>query len=208
MRTSTGISNATSTRGSRGHLGGDAGEIGESGASSAASGPGKRMSGNDVGKEGRRIMKLTRTYATILVALIGLSLNSTHIYAQGRMATERPISEIYPVRIQESFKVSPDNRGVAYVAQVRSGFSSKLFVIVNGKREKQYDQIAMGTPIFSPDSQRSRTRLKPAIRPSSSWMAGRGRSTIPSLPLAEGESSLTARRVSTTWPSEVTRSTW
>lgn len=53
-------------------------------------------------------------------------------------------------RIQESFKVSPDGKRVAYIANA----GDRQFVVVDGKEERQYDGIGEGTLIFSPDSRR------------------------------------------------------
>ncbi len=69
-----------------------------------------------------------------------------------RVASERLIAGV-PVPswlwIPESFKVSPDNRRVAYVA----GAGNRMFVVVDGKEGKQYDGVA-SVPILSPDSKR------------------------------------------------------
>jgi len=46
--------------------------------------------------------------------------------------------------------VSPDNRHVAQVVE-RAG---KLFVVMDGMQQKEYDWIAQATPLFSPDSRR------------------------------------------------------
>jgi dipeptidyl aminopeptidase/acylaminoacyl peptidase len=76
-------------------------------------------------------------------------------YAQekslNRIVSERLIAQIdFSSWIQESFKVSPDSRRVAYMAQE----GNKQFVVVDGKEEKKYDGIGEGTLIFSPDSRR------------------------------------------------------
>ena len=52
--------------------------------------------------------------------------------------------------IPESFRTSPDSKQVAYAAKV----GDEWFVVVNGKKGKQFSGIGSGTPIFSPDSQR------------------------------------------------------
>jgi hypothetical protein len=55
-----------------------------------------------------------------------------------RIVSERFIAKIdFSSWIQETFRVSPDNRRVAYVAWARN----KQFVVVDGKEEKQYDGI-------------------------------------------------------------------
>jgi len=51
--------------------------------------------------------------------------------------------------IKESFTVSPDSRRIAYVAKV----GNKQLVVVDGKKEKEYDGIMEGTLIFSPDGE-------------------------------------------------------
>jgi len=45
---------------------------------------------------------------------------------------------------------SPDSKRLAYGAKT----GDKLFVVLDGKEEKQYDGILGGTPVFSPDSKR------------------------------------------------------
>jgi roadblock/LC7 domain-containing protein len=52
--------------------------------------------------------------------------------------------------IQETFRVSPDSKRVAYMARL----GNKIFVVVDGQEEKQYDGIGATGPIFSPDSKR------------------------------------------------------
>jgi hypothetical protein len=51
-------------------------------------------------------------------------------------------------RIKRSFRISPDGRHTAYVAKE----GDKMVVVVDGKKEKPYDKILSGTPIFSPDN--------------------------------------------------------
>ncbi|MCK4419024.1 hypothetical protein KAV79_04385 [Candidatus Aerophobetes bacterium] len=70
-----------------------------------------------------------------------------------RVASERLIVQIDPSSwIRESFKVSPDSKRVAYVAEV----GNKWFVVVNGEEGKRYDGIVTlggGRIIFDfPDS--------------------------------------------------------
>jgi hypothetical protein len=68
-----------------------------------------------------------------------------------RRASERLIVKIdVSSWIEESFTISPDSRRVAYGA----GAGKKRFVVVDGKKDKPYDGIGEGTPIFSPDSRR------------------------------------------------------
>ena len=70
-----------------------------------------------------------------------------------RIVSEKLIGKFHPSGIPESLKVSPDGKRVAYVAVSRGFFTgNKWFVVVDGKEEKQYDNI--GPPIFSPDSKR------------------------------------------------------
>jgi len=45
---------------------------------------------------------------------------------------------------QESLRVTPDSKHVAYVA----GIGNKKFVVVDGKEEKQYDTIVRGEVVF------------------------------------------------------------
>jgi len=51
-------------------------------------------------------------------------------------------------RIKRSFRISPDGRHTAYVSKA----DNKMVVVVDGKKEKSYDKILSGTPIFSPDN--------------------------------------------------------
>ncbi len=65
------------------------------------------------------------------------------------IVSERYICEIdFSSWIKESWKVSPDSKRVAYVAEG----GDKRFVVVDGEEGKQYDGIS--NLIFSPDSKR------------------------------------------------------
>ena len=46
---------------------------------------------------------------------------------------------------------SPDSKRFAYVVAVRGG---KMFAVVDGVEGKEYDGIGIGSPTFSPDSER------------------------------------------------------
>jgi tetratricopeptide (TPR) repeat protein len=92
-----------------------------------------------------------------------------------RIVTEKLIAQIdFSSWIPQSLKVSPDSRRVAYAAQVRNKMfvvvdvqsllrqhtnlqraqgDNKIYVIVDEKKEKPYDDIGT-TLIFSPDSRR------------------------------------------------------
>jgi hypothetical protein len=64
-----------------------------------------------------------------------------------RETSEKPIVQInFSSWIQESFRISPDSKHIAYAAMA----GNKMFVVVDGKEEKQYD--GLGSLIFSPDS--------------------------------------------------------
>ena len=66
-----------------------------------------------------------------------------------RVVSERLVAEIdFSTWVPESFKVSPDNRRVAYVATV----GDKQSVVVDGEEVTQCDGIA--NPIFSPNGER------------------------------------------------------
>ena len=68
-----------------------------------------------------------------------------------RVVSERLIVQIdFSSWIQESLKVSPDSKHVAY--GTREG--DKQFVVVDGEEGKRYEGIGEGTLIFSPDSER------------------------------------------------------
>ncbi len=73
-----------------------------------------------------------------------------------RIVSEKLIGKIHPSFIAKSLNVSPDSKRVAYVVINRGFFTGdKFFVVVDGKEEKQYDNIlATPPPIFSPDSKR------------------------------------------------------
>lgn len=75
-----------------------------------------------------------------------------------RVVTEKLIARIdVSSWIQETFKVSPDGRRIAYSVKVSKWFGllgTTWSVVVDGKEGKQYDRIGTGTPIFSPDSKR------------------------------------------------------
>jgi hypothetical protein len=71
-------------------------------------------------------------------------------------ALHRAVSEELVVHIdfsswiQEFFKISPDNKHVAYAAEA----DKRIFVVVDDKDGNQYDGIGQDDPIFSPDSKR------------------------------------------------------
>ena len=65
------------------------------------------------------------------------------------LMTTRLIDQVnFPPCITGSIRISPDNRHMAYVAKA----GDKVTIVVDGKKEKPYDEILSGTPIFSPDS--------------------------------------------------------
>lgn len=86
------------------------------------------------------------------VFLVCLSIVAhTQEKAQNREVSERLIAQIDSSSwIAETFKVSQDNKRIAYSARI----GEKWFVVVDGEEGKQYDGIMEGTPIFSPDSKR------------------------------------------------------
>jgi hypothetical protein len=68
---------------------------------------------------------------------------------QDRVVSERLICQIdLSSWIKESLIVSPDNKRIAYAVRV----DNKQVVVVDGKMEKQYDGIGIGSLIFSLDS--------------------------------------------------------
>lgn len=68
--------------------------------------------------------------------------------SQNRKVSEKIITQVdASTWIQQSLRVSPDNRRIAWVAQK----NNKQFVTVDGKEGKFYDGIG-SYPIFSPDS--------------------------------------------------------
>jgi len=67
------------------------------------------------------------------------------------MVSEKYIVEIdFSSWVKESFTVSPDNKGVMYVAQA----GDKWFLVVDSKEGKHYDGIVKDSHLFSPDSKR------------------------------------------------------
>ena len=98
------------------------------------------------------LKKCTALFFAFLVICISISCH-TQEKSTKRIVSERFIVQIdFSSWIQESFRVSPDSRRVAYGA----GVGNKWFVVVDGKEEKQYDKIFIaggGKVIFdSPDS--------------------------------------------------------
>ena len=59
---------------------------------------------------------------------------------------------------------SPNSKRISYAAKIRKFFGEKVFAVVDGKEEKQYDNVS-SHPIFSQNSQRIayRAELKKKI---------------------------------------------
>ena len=97
-------------------------------------------------------MRQSKLFTVLLIlALLGATVNgcSASTPEANREVSESIIAQIDSSSwIQESFRVSPDNQRVAYVARV----GNKQLVAVDGVEGKQYDGTS--TPVFSPDSQR------------------------------------------------------
>jgi len=91
---------------------------------------------------------------------------SAQIVPPNRVVSERLIGKFHPSGIPASLKISLDSKRVAYVVVNRGIFAgNKFFVVVDGKEEKQYDDIYSGGPIFSPDS----TRVAYGARVGNKW---------------------------------------
>jgi hypothetical protein len=73
-----------------------------------------------------------------------------------RVVSERFIGQVHSSGIPASLRISPDSKRVAYVAVRRSLFAGeKKFVVVDGKEEAIYDDIAATMlTFFSPDGKR------------------------------------------------------
>ena len=95
------------------------------------------------------VKKVAVFFLMVFVICIGITAFAEE--KSPRIVSERPITQIsFSSWIQETFRVSPDNRRVAYVIKV----GNKQCVVVDGKEEKQYDGIGANSLIFSPDSKR------------------------------------------------------
>ena len=89
--------------------------------------------------------------------LVGAAFGvSAQIASPNRVVSERFIGEVHPSVIPASLKVSPDGKHVAYVVAVSRGYFQGIrrLLVVDGEKERPYDDIAEGSVIFSPDSQR------------------------------------------------------
>ncbi|MBN2016690.1 MAG: PD40 domain-containing protein [Candidatus Cloacimonetes bacterium] len=65
-----------------------------------------------------------------------------------RNIKEKVIADLNTDFFSESIVVSPDGRHIAYIEDVYSG----LRVVVNDSPKERYDDIGIGTPVFSPTS--------------------------------------------------------
>jgi len=70
---------------------------------------------------------------------------------QGRVADEKLVAQIdFSSWLPETFRVSPDNKRIAYITQM----NGKQLVVVDGIEGRLYESIAKGSLMFSPDSKR------------------------------------------------------
>ncbi|MBN2799581.1 MAG: hypothetical protein JXX28_10575 [Deltaproteobacteria bacterium] len=82
----------------------------------------------------------------IVLALIALAAGPL---ARREVDAELSLGQVDSGFIPDSFRVSPDQRSVTWVSRVTGG---QVRVAVNGRYGPLYDDVAVGTPIFSPDS--------------------------------------------------------
>src|SRR5688500_6980276 len=92
-----------------------------------------------------------------LVGCLGLAASlccATPAAGQHRVRltnSEHPVAAVpFNAADASSLVLSPDGRRGAYVEPVEGGFR----VMVDGVDQPPYEQIARGTPVFSPDGQR------------------------------------------------------
>src|SRR5208283_4615197 len=82
----------------------------------------------------KRIIFLCVAFPFILVSVVSFAGEQT----SGRDISEKLIVQFdLSSLVKESFTISPDSRHVAYVTKS----DNKVFVFVDGKKEKQYDGI-------------------------------------------------------------------
>jgi hypothetical protein len=87
---------------------------------------------------------------SVLLVCVGIKVFAQE-KSEDRVVSERLIAQVdLSFWIEDTLKVSPDGKRVAYGARV----GNKWFVVVDGKEKKQYDGIGKGSLIFSPDGKR------------------------------------------------------
>jgi hypothetical protein len=104
----------------------------------------------------KKSIGLCVVFSMICIAIAGYAQEKS----PNRIVSEKLIAQIdfSSWGGQESLKISPDSKRVAYAARAGQilGLGGKWFVVVDGKEEKQYDAIVTvggGRVIFdSPDS--------------------------------------------------------
>jgi len=83
--------------------------------------------------------------------VIGIRTASVQERYPDRAAVEKLVAPVdASIWLHDTFRISPDRKRVAYVAQI----DEQQFVIVDGIEGRPYDSIIRGSLIFSPDSKR------------------------------------------------------
>jgi hypothetical protein len=87
--------------------------------------------------------------AALLLSDIGISYTQEHY--QDRATSEELVAPVNSsIWLPDTFKMSPDRKRAAYVAQI----DNEQFVIVDGIEGRCYDSIQKGSLVFSTDSKR------------------------------------------------------
>ena len=90
-------------------------------------------------------MKATKWIAIWPTAMIGLAVTACTARTDAYKIEETRLGPIVPKGVNTVF--SPDGKRVAYAA--RKG--AKWLVVVDGQQGAEYDEIGVGTLVFSPD---------------------------------------------------------